>query len=98
MSTAQLARSESMRPQSMSVLLAALEKQGLVAREDHPDDRRQIMFQLTPAGAASNRQRRRARQAWLVGAMSRFTAEERDMLIGAIGLLKRLGESDQGPL
>ena len=65
-----LARSESMRPQSMSSLLFALEKLGLVERQDHPNDRRQVVFSLTPAGAVSDKRRRAARQEWLIEAIS----------------------------
>lgn len=94
MSTSQLARSESMRPQSMGVLLAGLEQRGLVHREDHLSDRRQVIFHLTPAGAATNGQRRMARQEWLLRAISALSTEEQRTLVAAIKLLKQLGDSE----
>jgi DNA-binding MarR family transcriptional regulator len=94
MSTSQLARTESMRPQSMGVLLSGLEQRGLVEREDHPSDRRQVMFALTSAGAASNRMRRTARQEWLIRAISALATEEQRVLVAAIRLLRQLGDAD----
>lgn len=94
MSTSQLARTESMRPQSMGVLLASLEERGLVEREAHPSDRRQVMFSLTTTGAATNKQRRTTRQQWLVRAISELETDEQQVLVAAIKLLKRLGDAD----
>jgi DNA-binding transcriptional ArsR family regulator len=39
--TAELARAESMKPQSMGTTIAALEEMGMVARKPHPADGRQ---------------------------------------------------------
>jgi len=94
MSTAQLARAESMRPQSMGVLISALEKRGLVEREAHPTDRRQVIFGLTQAGATANRQRRAARQEWLLKAIGTLTKDEQQALMVAIRLLKQLGDAE----
>ena len=40
--TADLARAESMKPQSMGATIAALEEMGLVERKPHPTDGRQV--------------------------------------------------------
>ena len=50
MTTAELARAEMVKPQSMGTLLAELEQDGLVRRQPHPTDGRQILFSLTDAG------------------------------------------------
>ena len=50
MTTAELARAEMVKPQSMGTLLAELEQEGLVQRQPHPTDGRQILFSLTDAG------------------------------------------------
>src|SRR6267378_1606694 len=42
-----LARAESVRPQSMRVTVASLEKMGLVSGEQDPTDRRQTLLSLT---------------------------------------------------
>src|ERR1700759_3054592 len=51
MTTADLARAEAMKPQSMSAILASLEQEGLIQRAPHPTDGRQILFSMTPEGA-----------------------------------------------
>ena len=92
MTTAELARAEMVKPQSMGTLLAELEQEGLVQRAPHPTDGRQILFSLTAAGVAARKQRHAAKLAWLTAAIGRFDAEERRTLIGAIELIKQLGE------
>ena len=48
---ADLARAESMKPQSMGTTVAALEEMGLVARKQHPTDGRQLNIEITAKGA-----------------------------------------------
>src|SRR3984957_14093302 len=48
--TADLARAEAMKPQSMGTALAKMEEEGLVRRKAHPTDGRQILYEPTPAG------------------------------------------------
>jgi DNA-binding MarR family transcriptional regulator len=95
MTTAELARAEAVRPQSMGSFLAELEQQGLVQREPHPTDGRQILFSLTAAGLDARRRRHAAKLAWLATAIERFDAKERRTLADAISLIKRLGESQE---
>ena len=93
MTTADLARAEMVKPQSMGTLLAELEQDGFVRRQPHPTDGRQILFSLTPAGLAARRQRHAAKLAWLSAAIDRFDAEDQRTLVAAIALVRRLGES-----
>lgn len=93
MTTADLARAEMVKPQSMGTLLAELEQEGLVARQPHPTDGRQILFSLTEAGVEARRQRQAAKLAWLSAAIERFDIDERRTLVDAIALVRRLGES-----
>ena len=93
MTTADLARAEMVKPQSMGTLLAELEQDGLVARQPHPTDGRQILFSLTEAGVEARRQRQAAKLAWLSAAIERFDVDERRTLVDAIALVRRLGES-----
>ena len=93
MTTAELARAETVKPQSMGALLAELEQDGLVRRDPHPTDGRQILFSLTDAGIATRRQRHAAKLAWLSAAIEQFDDRERRTLVDAIALVKRLGES-----
>ncbi|RDS81921.1 MarR family winged helix-turn-helix transcriptional regulator [Dyella psychrodurans] len=90
--TADLARAESMKPQSMGAILASLEQEGLVRRQPHPTDGRQILFALTAAGVEMRRQRGIAKREWLLAAMAEMEPAELQTLIDAIPLIKRLGE------
>ncbi|MFG1423436.1 MarR family winged helix-turn-helix transcriptional regulator [Roseixanthobacter liquoris] len=93
MTTAELARIESMKPQSMGTILAGLEQEGLVQRRPHPTDGRQILFGLTEAGVEERRKRTLAKRKWLLAAMATLDPEERQTLVAAIALIKQLAES-----
>jgi DNA-binding MarR family transcriptional regulator len=94
MTTAELARAESVKPQSMGATLAELEREGLVERRPHPSDGRQVLFALTEAGVEARRKRSAAKQSWLVAAMTRLNPDERQTLMTASALIKRLAEVD----
>lgn len=86
-----LAKAESMRPQSMSTNVAALEAAGFVSGTPDPKDGRQTILSVTPAFIEWIKARRAARQDWLMQALqSHFNAAERDELMRAVLLLKRL--------
>ncbi|MGA7810180.1 MarR family winged helix-turn-helix transcriptional regulator [Bradyrhizobium sp.] len=93
MTTAELARSEFVKPQSMGTTLADLEQAGLVRRRPHPTDGRQVLFELTPDGVEARRQRHVAKRQWLLAAMEQFDPAEQQTLIAAASLIKRLAES-----
>jgi DNA-binding MarR family transcriptional regulator len=92
MTTADLARAEAMRPQSMGTILTGLKQRGLVQRRPHSTDGRQIEFALTQAGIAARKERKDAKRAWLMAAMAKLTSQEQKTLISAIPLIKRLGD------
>jgi DNA-binding MarR family transcriptional regulator len=52
LSSAQLARNSFVTAQSMSDLVSALERRGLIARRRDPDNRRTLLIGLTDAGRA----------------------------------------------
>ncbi len=97
MTTAELARAELVKPQSMGSFLAELEQDGLVRRDPHPTDGRQILFSLTEAGIQARRQRQAAKLAWLSTAIAGCDADERRTLADAIALIQRLGQSQESP-
>jgi DNA-binding MarR family transcriptional regulator len=74
-------------------LLSELEQEGLVQREPHPTDGRQILFSLTQPGVEARRQRHAAKLAWLTAAIDRLDADEQRTLADAIALVGRLGDS-----
>jgi DNA-binding MarR family transcriptional regulator len=88
--TAELARAENMRPQSMSAAVAALEERGLLERKPHPSDGRQVNIALTDKGSAVRSSTKDLKRAWLAQAMVGLDAEERHTLARAGDILKRL--------
>lgn len=91
--TADLARAEAVKPQSMGAILAALEQDGLVVRRPHPTDGRQVLFSLTERGAEARRRRDLAKTDWLLAALARLDPAEQQTLISATALIRRLGEA-----
>lgn len=91
--TADLARAEAMKPQSMKAILASLEEEGCVERKPHPTDGRQILFAPTARGLEERRRRTVAKRAWLVDALARLGPAEIEALDAALPILKHLGDS-----
>ncbi len=92
LTTADLARAECIKPQSMGAILGSLERDGLVLRTPHPTDGRQILFALTTLGKEEHRRRGIAKRAWLLAALAKLPAGELAALTAAIPLIKRLGD------
>jgi len=90
--TAELARAEGMRPQSMSAAVAALEERELVERKPHPSDGRQVNIALTDKGAAVRSATKDLKRAWLAQAMAGLDEEDRRILARAGDILARLLE------
>lgn len=88
--TAELARAENMRPQSMSAAVATLEERGLVERKPHPSDGRQTNIALTEKGAVVRSSTKDLKRAWLAQATARLGDEDRQVLARAGDILKRL--------
>ncbi|MGO9843187.1 MAG: MarR family winged helix-turn-helix transcriptional regulator [Candidatus Acidiferrales bacterium] len=88
--TADLARAESMKPQSMGATVAALEEMGMVERKPHPTDGRQVNIELTAKGAAVRKSDRDAKRTWLAQAIAQLDEEERETLFKAGEIIKRL--------
>ena len=88
---ATLAREESVKPQSMGAIVASLEKEGLVDRDPHPSDGRQIMFSLTPLGRKIRNDGVRAKRKWLAATIAaELTPAEQQRLQRALELIERL--------
>ncbi len=91
--TADLARADAMKPQSMGAILALLERDDLVERRPHPTDGRQILFALTSKGLEARRQRTKSKREWCLAAMAKLTPSEQQTLIAASALIRRLADS-----
>lgn len=88
----ELARKEHVQPPSMTRIVAMLEAKGLVRREPHPDDRRQVVVSQTEKAAAMLEENRRRRNAWLAQLTERLTDEERAVLCQAAPVLEKLAQ------
>jgi DNA-binding MarR family transcriptional regulator len=87
---ADLARAESMKPQSMGTTIAALEERGFVERKPHPTDGRQMNIQLTARGFEVRKSAGDAKQIWLTQAISQLDKSEQATLFAAGEIIKRL--------
>jgi DNA-binding MarR family transcriptional regulator len=91
--TADLARAEAMKPQSMGTTISALEELGLVERKPHPTDGRQVNIALTAKGLDVRNSTRDAKRSWLAHTIAELDEEERETLFAASEIIKRLVES-----
>jgi len=91
MSVADLARLESVRPQSMSATVAELHDAGIVDRRPDPADGRARLVFLTDAAQAAILRARANKTGWLVNTMrDRLTPAEQRTLGEAAELFERL--------
>ena len=92
MTTADLARAEAVKPQSMGATLGLMEAEGLVERQPHPTDGRQVLCALTDEGQEARRKVRVAKRDWLLGAVEQLSPAEQKTLVAAVEIIRRLGE------
>ena len=93
MTPGELAEHEKVQPPSMTRVITALEERGLVAREAHATDRRQVVLTVTEQGREVVQQFRRLREAWLARRLRELTPEERQTLRAAAPILEKLSQS-----
>jgi DNA-binding MarR family transcriptional regulator len=97
MPASRLAEEEKLQPQSLTRLIAALEKQKLILRKSDPDDRRKLVLAITDAGRNALREDLRERRKWLDRALQSLTPKEREILLAAAPVMIKLGHwSEQG--
>ena len=91
MPAARLAQAERLQPQSLSRLIAQLEREGLIERRPGKEDRRTLILEITAAGRRALSHDMTARRAWLEGAMRKVLVPgEREMLAHAAVAMLRL--------
>lgn len=91
LTTSALAAAERVRPQSMAQTLAELEADGLISRRPDPDDKRQVLIELSERGDERIAVERGKRDDWLAAAIAtELSPEEQRTLIDAVPLLRRL--------
>jgi DNA-binding MarR family transcriptional regulator len=95
--TADLARSENMKPQSMGTTVAALEERELVERKPHPTDGRQMNIALSAKGLAVRKSAKDAKRTWLAQAIAELDEQDRQTLFAAAEIIQRLANSTTVP-
>jgi len=89
---ADLARAESMKPQSMGTTVAALGERGLIGRKPHPTDGRQVNIELTPKGADVRKSAGDAKRAWVAQAIAQLDEQDQQTLFRAGEMIRRLAQ------
>ena len=90
LSPSELATREHVTPPSMNRTINGLAEAGLVTRSRSADDARRVDVELTPAGMDRIRETRRLRTAWFSRRLETLEPGERDSLLAAIPLLRKL--------
>ena len=93
MTPGELAEHEKVQPPSMTRVIAVLEERGLVRREPHATDRRQVVLTVTAEGRDVVQRVRRRREAWLAQRLQELTPDERQILRAAAPILEKLSQS-----
>ena len=93
MPAARLAQAERLQPQSLSRLIAQLDREGLIKRRPGKEDRRTLILEITEAGRRALSHDMTARREWLEGAMRKVLMPgERAMLAHAAVAMLRLAD------
>jgi DNA-binding MarR family transcriptional regulator len=91
MSAAALARCEGLQPQSLSRLLARMERDGLIERKADVVDRRRGVIAVTRRGLEALNGAMSQRRRWLSAVMTdRLNDQERSVLLQAAELMLRI--------
>ena len=88
-----LAELERIAAPAMTRTVGCLADQGLVRKDEHPTDGRQVVVSLTAEGEAEVQETRRRRDAWLSARLASLDTEERTALVRAAEILRRIAAS-----
>ncbi|MFT4188064.1 MAG: MarR family transcriptional regulator [Aeromicrobium sp.] len=88
-----IAAHEKVRPPSITRALSCLQDEGLVRRETHPDDGRQVLVSVSEEGERVLAEERGRRDAWLHVRLRELDARERAVLREAAAIMTRLAAS-----
>lgn len=89
----EIAQRERVRPPSITRIVSCLADDGLVTRQDHPEDGRQVVIAISDLGEAQLEHERERRDRWLAERLAELTDEERDTLVRAASLLEKVAHS-----
>ncbi|WP_432883776.1 MarR family winged helix-turn-helix transcriptional regulator [Kribbella sp. CA-245084] len=91
LTASEIAASERVQPQSLTRVLASLEEQDLIKREQDAQDRRRHTIELTDDGRQLLREHMKSSDDWLAEAIeTRLNPTERAVLQLAAGILDQL--------
>ncbi|WFR67233.1 MarR family transcriptional regulator [Curtobacterium flaccumfaciens] len=90
--TADLARAEGVRPQSMGATVQALVELGLVERSPDPQDGRRTIVDATAAGRAARDESHRTRTRLLAERLAALDPEDRETVAQSLTVLATLVE------
>jgi DNA-binding MarR family transcriptional regulator len=85
--TAELARAEGVRPQSMGATVQALVDLGLVTREPDPGDGRRTIVSATDAGRTAREESHRSRTRLLAERLAALDPDDRATIARSIAIL-----------
>ncbi|MFC6355734.1 MarR family winged helix-turn-helix transcriptional regulator [Luethyella okanaganae] len=97
MRLSELTKTEQVTQPRLTQLIAQLERDGLVAREPDPRDRRATLIQLTEEGHRITRSRHQDRVDRLRPLVAQLTDEQRKALAGVLPALRHLTELADEP-
>lgn len=86
----ELAVCERIQPPTMTKLIASLEFDGLISREAHPSDRRQLILRTTPAGDQALAAAVRETEAWLGKRLAELSEQDRAAVMAAVEVFNKL--------
>ena len=90
--TAELARAEGVRPQSMGATVQALEDLGLVVRSQDPTDGRRTIVEATDAGRTAREESHRSRTRLLAERLAALDPDDRATVARSLTILGTLVE------
>ena len=93
--SAELAREQGMKPQSMGPTIAALQERGYLERTPHPSDGRQMLVTLTAKGAETRKRIVEAKLGWLRDRLEALPDRERATLVAAGRIIERVLDDEQ---
>jgi DNA-binding MarR family transcriptional regulator len=85
-----LARAEHVKAPTITPIVAALEREGLITREGDEQDARVFVLRATPKGQKLMAEGRARRVATLTGELRALPVNERDLLRRAVALMHQL--------
>lgn len=90
MSPGAIAIRERVQPPSMTRVIASLADLGLVKRDPHPTDGRQVIVSLSESGDAVVVDETNAREQWLRTQLKRLDDEQLATLRSAVGIIESI--------